>query len=80
MHICGNFFAEKNIRYNLHTRVLCRLLQAKANRYGLDYLSFGGSPLWNTPKNEVKRAGTLTKFKKSIIRWDGESCNCLICK
>ena len=74
------FFVEKDIPYNLRTKVLCRLPQAQTNRYGLDFLSFRGSLLWNTLKDEVKRAGTLTKFKKSIVKWDGKSCNCLICK
>ena len=70
-------FVEKDIPYNLRTKVLCRLPQAQTNRYGLDSLSFRGSLLW---KDEVKRAGTSTKFKKSIVKWDGKSCNCIICK
>ena len=74
------FFVEKDMTYNLCTKVLCRLPQAQTNRYGLDSLSFRGSLLWNTLKDEVKRAGTLTKFKKSIMKWDGKSCNYLICK
>ena len=34
-------------------------------RYGLNSLSFRGSLLWNTLKDEIKRAGTLTNFKKT---------------
>ena len=26
-------------------------------------------------KDEIKRAGTFTKFKKSIARWDGKACH-----
>ena len=73
-------FVEKDMPYNLHFKVLCRLPQAQTNRYGLDSLSFRGSLLWNTLKDKVKRAGTLTKLKKSIVKWDGKSCSCLICK
>ena len=73
-------FVEKDMPYNLHTKVLCRLSQAQEIRNGLDSLSFRGSLLWNTLKDEVKRAGTLTKLEKSIVKWDGKSCNCLICK
>ena len=72
------FFVEKDMPYNLHTKVLCRLPQAQKNRYGLDSLSFRGSLLWNTLGDEIKRAGTLRKFKKSIVKF--KSCNCLICK
>ena len=73
-------YVEKDMPYNLHTKVLCRLSQAQENRNGLDSLSFRGSLLWNTLKDEVKRAGTLTKLEKSIVKWDGKSCNCLVCK
>ena len=41
------FFVEKDMPYNLRTKVLCRLPQAQTNRYGLDSLSFRGSLLWN---------------------------------
>ena len=75
-----NFLVEKDMPYNLRTKVLCRLPQAQTNRHGLDSLPFRGSLLWNTLKDEVKRAGTLTKLKKSIVKWDSKSYNCLICK
>ena len=58
------FLVEKNMPYNLRTKILCRLPQAQTNRYGLDSLLIRVSLLWNTLKDEVKRAGTLTKFKK----------------
>ena len=72
------FFVEKDMPYNLRTKVLCRLPQAQTNRYGLDSVSFRGSLLWNMLKDELIRAGTLTKFKNSIMKWDDKSCNCLI--
>ena len=53
-------FVEKDMPYNLHTNVLCR----RPQRYGLESLSFRRSLLWNTLKDEVKGAGTLTQFKK----------------
>ena len=73
-------FVEKDMPYNLRTKVLSRLSQTQRNRYGLDSLSFRGSLLLNTLKDEITRAGTLTKFKKSIVKGDGKSCNSLICK
>ena len=64
MYILWEFFVESRMPYNLRTKVLCRLPQAQTNRYGLDSLSFRGSLLWNALKGEVKKAGTLIKFKK----------------
>ena len=74
------FFVERDMPYNLRTKVLCRLPQAQTNRCRLDSHSLRGSLLWNTLKDEVKRAGTLTKFEISIVKWDGTSCTCLMCK
>ena len=65
------FFVEKGMPYNLCTKVLCRLPQAQTNTYGLCSLSFRGSLLWNPLEDEIKRAGTLTKFKTLISKWDG---------
>ena len=59
------FFVEKDMPYNLRTKVLCRLPQAQTNRYGLDSLSFRGSLLWNTLKDEVnKESWYLDKIQK----------------
>ena len=45
-------------------------------------LSFRGSLLKSTLKDEIERAGTLTKFKKLITKWDlfwdAKACQCLI--
>ena len=75
-----DFFVEKDMPYNLRNKVLCTLPQVHTNRYGLNSLSFRGSILWNNLKDEIKRASTLTNFKKLITKWDGKVCNCLICK
>ena len=50
--------------------------QAQTNRYGLDSLLFKGNFLWNTPKDDIERAGTLSKFKKMIMKWEGKACYC----
>ena len=75
-----DFFVKKDMPYNLRNKVLCTLPQVHTNRYGLNSLSFRGSILWNNLKDEIKRASTLTNFKKLITKWDGKVCNCLICK
>ena len=58
------FFVKKDMPYHLRTKVLCRLPHAQTNRCGLDSLSIRGSLLWNTLKDGVKRAVTLTKLEK----------------
>ena len=73
------FFVKKDVPYNVRTNELCKLPSASSKRYGLNSLSFRGSLLWNTLKDELKLASSLEKFEKDIGSWDGRSCTCYIC-
>ena len=57
---------EQDMPYNLPTKVLRRLPRAQTNRYELDSLSFRGSLLWNTLKDEIQRAGTLKNMDRKV--------------
>ena len=56
-------FVKKDIPYNFRTKKLCRLPSAQSHRYGLNSLSFRGSPLWNAPDDELQTADTLRSLK-----------------
>ena len=51
---------------------------AQSDRYGLNYVSFRGSLLWNTLDDEIK--STLMKFERGITKWNGKLFKCLICR
>ena len=72
---------ETNLGKLLFTcHILCRLPQIQTNRYGLNSLSHLEVVSYETLKDYINRAGTLTKLKNMMAKWDGKACHCLICK
>ena len=73
------FFAKRDVQYNLHTKELCKLPSVSSQCYGLNSLSSSGSLLWNTIDDEIKLSPSLEVFKKEIRSWNGINCSCFIC-
>ena len=69
------FFVKKDFPYNLRTKELCKLPSVSSQRYGINFLSFRGSLLWNSLSDDLKLTTCLVKFKKGIRCWDGNNCN-----
>ena len=61
-----DMFQEKINDYNLRSKNLLMLPQAKTTTYGNESLSFRGSILWNSLPNDIKTATSVCSFKKSI--------------
>ena len=74
-----DMFQEKINDYNLRSKNLLMLPQAKTTTYGNESLYFRGSSLWNSLPNDIKTATSVCSFKKSIKTWSGEKCRCKIC-
>ena len=75
----AEFFIKKDVPYNLRKKDLCKLPVAKFLMFGTSSLSFKGSLLWNSLRDNVKGVNTIQKFKKEIRHWDGKNCTCHIC-
>ena len=71
-----DMFQEKNIDYNLRSKNLLLLPQAKATTYGNESLFIRGSILWKSLPNDIKIATSVCCFKKSIKPWYGENFRC----
>ena len=48
--------------------------------YGQNSLRFLGPKIWNSLPESVKDAQTLNIFKNLLSTWDGESCDCNMCR
>ena len=48
--------------------------------FGIDSVKFRGSLLWNSTIDLIKGASAASIFKKNIGKWNGEECNCTICR
>ena len=47
--------------------------------FGAKSLEFYGSKIWNTLPVTTKTAENLTVFQNLIKKWNGVSCNCIVC-
>ena len=55
-------------------------VQRTFKEYDNYYQSCCGSILWNNLDDEIKELPTVASFKTKIKTWNGEKCNCKICK
>ena len=78
--ILSEFFATKEITYDLRIKNLLQVPKVKTSSYGQNSLSFRGSILWNTLSDSIKSAQNTKQFKTMIKNWKGEQCRCNICK
>ena len=54
------------------------LLKVNATRYGLNYLIFRGSLLWNNLLTSIKISQTFTDFKNNLRHFENIYCTCVV--
>ena len=75
-------FIKKDVPYNLNNELIMNYVRLEctkfvnSQRYGICYLSFRGSVLWNALSDEIKLATSINNFKKEIQQWNGRNCKC----
>ena len=47
--------------------------------FGTKSLKFYGPKIWNALPVNIKSAENLNAFKELIKKWNGVSCNCIVC-
>ena len=62
-------------RYRLNVKISRR----NQITFGTKSLKFYGPKIWNALPVNIKIAGNLNAFKDLIKRWNGASCNCIVC-
>ena len=73
--VFSEFFATKEIKYDLRIKNLLQVPKVKTSTYGQNSLSFRGSILWNTLSDSTKFAQNTT-ILKAIIKNLGRKCHC----
>ena len=73
------FFTKRDVPYGLRISELCKIPSVNTQCYGINYLSFRGSLLWNALSDEIKLTTSTKSFKKEIQHWDGKNVTCQIC-
>ena len=72
-------FAERNNQHDLRNENHLRLPVAKTTTYGLETIKYRGCLLWSTLPPENKDSKSLSKLKRKIKKFDGNSCVCRLC-
>ena len=74
------YFIRKDDKYDLRIRDLLQSPAANSITFGIDSVKFQGSLLWNSTPDLIKGASSAAIFKNNIRNWNGEECNCKICR
>ena len=74
------FFEKRDIKYELRTKNLLQTPNVKTNTSGAKSLISRGAHLWNTLPDDIKNVNSIAIFKRKIKQWNGDKCNCKICK
>ena len=74
-------FEKRNENRITHNRCKLNLNIPRRNQvtFGTKSLKFYGPKIWNALPVNIKIAGNLNAFKDLIKRWNGASCNCIVC-
>ena len=75
-----DLFSRKEVYYNLRIKDILTLPRALTTSFGTNSITFRGSILWNNTPDVIKSSNTVSVFGKNIKNWEGEGCNCKICK
>lgn len=74
------FHEKRCVKCDLSKKHLGKLPKAKTTSYGVEFLSFRYSFLWNTPADSIRQELKLSRFKNKMKSWTGEQYTCRICQ
>ncbi len=75
-----DLFSRKEVYYNLRIKDILTFPRALITSFGTNSITFRGSILWNSTPDVIKSSNTVSVFSENIENWEGEGCNCKICK
>ncbi len=75
-----DIFVERNISYSLRHGTYAQLPKVRTTSFGVQTISYLGNKLWQLLQQEMKQSNTLPIFKRRIKCWNGDKCNCRLCK
>ena len=72
-------FTQKKTPYESRAAVPVTVPKFRTIKFGKKSLRYEGACLWNCLDNRAKESTTLKEFKRHILLWEGQSCNCNSC-
>ena len=74
------FLPKPPSNYNLKNQPEFTVRPIKTVHYGLNFLAYLGSGIWELLPNNFKKLESAEAFKSTIKGWIPENCQCRICK
>ena len=74
------FFNKNPVQYNLRKRDVAYLPPARSSCYGINFLAFCESLLWNSFPSNVKQSHNLEEFKLKLKNLGKIHCKCVVCR
>ena len=74
------FFEKRDLKYELQTKNLLQTPNLITYTIGANSLISRGAHLWNTLPDDVKTVNSSAVFRRKIKEWNGDKCNCKICR
>ena len=75
-----DLFMKQTISYNLRHGNDAQLPKVRTTSFGIETIAYLGNKLWQLIPTEIKESIALRIFKKRIRWWNGDKCNCRLCK
>ena len=80
IRIMCDIFETWNLDYNLRSQIDSIRTHVKTSSFGLSYLKYLPTKVWDIVPYDIKSVGNLNLFKKKIRNWEPEGCHCRLCK
>ena len=75
-----DIFMERGITYNLRHGNDAQLPKVRTTSFEEETLAYLGNKLWQFLPHDIKQSNTLSIFNKRIKHWNGDRCNCRLCR
>ena len=75
-----DMFSVKQLGYNLRAKNFVMLPQIKTQTFGANAITFIGGILWDALTDNITAYTNVAAFKKKVVGWKGENCNCRFCR
>ena len=74
------FFNKNSLQCNLQKEDIVYLPPARSSCYGINFLAFRGSLLWNSLPSNVKQIHNLDEPKLKLRNLGNIHCTCIVCR
>ena len=71
---------EREIPYNLRNLNPFQSTNVSTVFNGTETVAFRGPKIWAIVPEDIKKTGSLTRFKEKIKNWEPNGCTCRLCK